>query len=50
MRNLFWSLCLVAFGWCGLGDLHAADGRSGTDNDHSQLYYGKGIESYAGMG
>ena len=35
MRNLFWSLCLVAFGWCGLGDLHAADGRSGTDNDHS---------------
>lgn len=35
MRNLFWSLCLVAFGWYGLGDLHAADGRSGTDNDHS---------------
>ena len=35
MRNLFWSLCLVAFGWCGLGDLHAADGRAGTDNDHS---------------
>ena len=35
MRNLFWSFCLVAFGWYGLGDLHAADGRSGTDNDHS---------------
>ena len=35
MRNLFWNLCLVAFGWCGLGDLHAADGRVGTDNDHS---------------
>lgn len=35
MRNLFWSFCLVAFGWYGLGDLHAADGRAGTDNDHS---------------
>lgn len=35
MRNLFWSLCLVVFGWCGLGDLHATDGRAGTDNDHS---------------
>ena len=35
MRNLFWSFCLVAFGWYGLGDLHAADGRVGTDNDHS---------------
>ena len=35
MRILLWSLCLVGFGWGGLGDLHAADGRAGTDNDHS---------------
>lgn len=35
MGNLFWSLCLVAIGWCGFGDLHAADGQAGTDNDHS---------------